>query len=179
MLIRKKNRHVPELNTTSTADISFMLLIFFLVTTSMDVDKGLVRQLPPFDDKAQQGETDIERGRMMSFKITPENKILLDGRPADIKSLRSKVANFISRKGQQHVIYVDADPASDYNVYFDLQNEIIGAYNAVRNAISQKKYGKPFAACSESQKQAIVDACPQHIAETYSQNSEEGGQNDN
>ncbi len=47
MLIKRQKRRVPQLNTTATADISFMLLTFFLVTTSMDVDKGLVRQLPP------------------------------------------------------------------------------------------------------------------------------------
>jgi len=47
MFLKNRQRRVPELNTTSTADISFMLLILFLVTTSMDIDKGLSRQLPP------------------------------------------------------------------------------------------------------------------------------------
>ena len=54
MLIKRRKHIVPELNTTSTADISFMLLTFFLVTTSMDVDRGLVRQLPPLDNDKEQ-----------------------------------------------------------------------------------------------------------------------------
>lgn len=61
MIKRNKRRLVPSLNTTSTADISFMLLIFFLVTTSMDLDKGLRRVLPPVDNQQQQQETNIDK----------------------------------------------------------------------------------------------------------------------
>ena len=60
MLIKRRKHRVPELNTTSTADISFMLLTFFLVTTSMDVDRGIVRQLPPADSEEDADNMDTE-----------------------------------------------------------------------------------------------------------------------
>ena len=61
MITRRKPRQVPRLNTTSTADISFMLLVFFLVTTSMDVDRGLRRMLPTLDDKTEQQEMEVAK----------------------------------------------------------------------------------------------------------------------
>ena len=64
MIFRRKRREVPGLNTTSTADISFMLLVFFLVTTSMDVDKGMNRQLPPKQDEKQE-MMDVDRSKVM------------------------------------------------------------------------------------------------------------------
>ena len=68
MFIRRKNHNVPGLNTTSTADISFMLLIFFLVTTSMDVDKGLSRQLPPPEPpKKEQMESQVQKDKLMEL----------------------------------------------------------------------------------------------------------------
>ncbi|HEY9551544.1 MAG TPA: biopolymer transporter ExbD, partial [Prevotella sp.] len=75
MMIKKRRRQVPGLNTTSTADISFMLLIFFLVTTSMDVDKGLLRQLPPAQNNQEQQVSEVEKSTLMAIKITPANEI--------------------------------------------------------------------------------------------------------
>ena len=67
MLFRRRHREVPELNTTSTADISFMLLVFFLVTSSMDADKGMGRMLPPVND--QQEQRDISRSDILQLSI--------------------------------------------------------------------------------------------------------------
>ena len=71
MLIRRKQHKTPGLNTTSTADISFMLLIFFLVTTSMDVDKGLLRQLPsPEPQKKEQQQSVVDKANLMELRLT-------------------------------------------------------------------------------------------------------------
>ena len=71
MLIRRKQHETPGLNTTSTADISFMLLIFFLVTTSMDVDKGLLRQLPlPEPQKKEQQQSVVDKANLMALRLT-------------------------------------------------------------------------------------------------------------
>lgn len=70
MLIRRKQRETPGLNTTSTADISFMLLIFFLVTTSMDVDKGLLRQLPSPDPQKKEQQTVVDKANLMALRLT-------------------------------------------------------------------------------------------------------------
>ena len=67
-MFRRRKREVPGLNTTSTADISFMLLIFFLVTTNMDVDKGLIRQLPP-DRKNDNQESFVSKGTILDLSL--------------------------------------------------------------------------------------------------------------
>lgn len=169
MLIKRKKHIVPELNTTSTADISFMLLTFFLVTTSMDVDRGLVRQLPPLDDEHEEtlDATEVSRDNTLSFSITPSGELLMNGRQVAVSNLRRQIAAFIGRRPAQHVIYVDADPAADYNSYFQLEDEIVAAYNSVRDGIARKRFHKAYAALGEKQKNEVRDLCPQHISETY------------
>lgn len=124
MIIQRSKHRVPGLNTTSTADISFMLLIFFLVTTNMDVDKGLSRQLPPANKEENQ-QSFAAKGTTMALKITADNHLLVNDKPLPVKALRSQVINFVNKVGKKHLITVDADPQSDYNTYFQLQNELV------------------------------------------------------
>lgn len=158
---------VPGLNTTSTADISFMLLIFFLVTTSMDVDKGLSRQLPPADTQKQQNETNINKSNLMALQIDAQNRLTIDDRPAKMSTLRGEVENFVTSRGKKHLITIKVDPNSNYNTYFNMQNEIVAAYNDIRNNLAIKKFGHKYDLCSQPQKDAIKSACPQRISETY------------
>lgn len=178
MLIKRKPHSVPQLNTTSTADISFMLLIFFLVTTSMDADHGLVRMLPPADNNKseQQPPADVSRDNTMSFAITADSRITLNGTPVAAAGLRKRVARFVKARLAEHVIYVDADPNASYDAYFRLEDEIVAAYNSVRNDIALQRFHKEFARCSEQQKNAVRDICPQHIAETYDTGVKGGAQ---
>lgn len=178
MLIKRRPHHVPGLNTTSTADISFMLLIFFLVTTSMDADHGLVRMLPPMDDNKSEKKPPIEvsRDNTMMFVIAPGGRITLGGKPVSASGLRNRVAEFVKARPQSHVIYVDADPNADYATYFALEDEIVAAYNIVRNDIAMRRYHKEFARCNEEQRNAVRDICPQRIAETYNMATEGGAQ---
>lgn len=161
---------VPELNTTSTADISFMLLTFFLVTTSMDVDRGLVRNLPPLDNDREQTDeaTEVSRDNTLEFKLTASGQLLMNGTPASTKNLRRHIANFISRRPAQHVISVDPDPAADYNAYFQLEDEIMAAYNSVRDGIARRMFRRSYAALGETERNRVRDLCPQRISETYS-----------
>lgn len=173
MLIRKKRHHIPELNTTSTADISFMLLIFFLVTTSMDVDKGLRRQLPPAQQEKVEQESLVDKGKLMELKITGDNALLLNGQPVNMNELRIRTEEFITRVGKEHLISVSASPESAYETYFNLQNELMAAYKNVRDRLARQRYGRALEACNEAQRDVITQQCPQRIAETY-QTSEEG-----
>ena len=84
MFFRRKNREIPELNTTSTADISFMLLVFFLVTSSMDTDKGLSRQLPPLDDEPKK-EVDISRSNVMQIRLDAHDSLWIDNQAATLR----------------------------------------------------------------------------------------------
>lgn len=168
MLIKRRKHSVPSLNTTSTADISFMLLTFFLVTSSMDVDKGLVRQLPPLDKEEQTDEAkDVSKENTLSFSITAQNEVMLNDKPVAVEDIRRRIVDFVRMRGAQHLILVDANPASDYNTYFTLENEIVAAYAEVRNAEAKRRYQRDYASCTEEQRKKVRDIYPQHLSETY------------
>ena len=89
-------KKVPQINASSMADISFLLLIFFLVTTSMDVNQGLARRLPapiPPDQKVE--DTDINKRNLMVVKINSANQLMVQGQLTDIKQLRKQVKDFV------------------------------------------------------------------------------------
>ena len=166
-MIKRRKHIVPALNTTSTADISFMLLIFFLVASSMDVDKGLLRQLPPADTKEEPLEVDVSKERLMELKITGGNQLLLDGQPVEVSGLRNRVAEFVSRVGSKHLISIDADPNSSYETYFKMQNEIVVAYAMVRNELAKRKFGQPLSRLTNEKRDEVKAFLPQRIAEIY------------
>lgn len=166
-MIKRRKHIVPALNTTSTADISFMLLIFFLVASSMDVDKGLLRQLPPADTKEESLEVDVSKERLMELKITGDNQLLLDGQPVEVNGLRNRVAEFVSRVGSKHLISIDADPNSSYETYFKMQNEIVVAYAMVRNELAKRKFGQPLSRLTNDKRDEVKLLLPQRIAEIY------------
>ena len=166
-MIKRRKHIVPALNTTSTADISFMLLIFFLVASSMDVDKGLLRQLPPADTKEEPLEVDVSKERLMELKITGDNQLMLDGQPVEVSGLRNRVAEFVSRVGSKHLISIDADPNSSYETYFKMQNEIVVAYAMVRNELAKRKFGQPLSRLTNEKRDEVKSLLPQRIAEIY------------
>lgn len=168
MLIKRRKHSVPSLNTTSTADISFMLLTFFLVTSSMDVGKGLVRQLPPLDKEEQTDEAkDVSKENTLSFSITAQNEVMLNDKPVAVEDIRRRIVDFVRMRGAQHLILVDANPASDYNTYFTLENEIVAAYAELRNAEAKRRYHRDYASCTDEQRKKVRDIYPQHLSETY------------
>lgn len=176
MILRHAKRTVPQLNTTSTADISFILLVFFLVMTSMDVDKGLQRQLPPIDNKPQEEVADISKSNLLELKITAQSKLLADGKPMELSQLRRHVVAFIGKKAdpQRHVISLDVDRSASYDAYFNVQNELIAAYNQLRDKYALKTYGKVYARCTADERKKVRQHYPQRIAEA-SLNTEKGG----
>ena len=133
MLIRRKSHETPGLNTTSTADISFMLLIFFLVTTSMDVDKGLLRQLPsPEPQNKERQESVVDK----AIRLTAGDTLLVNDRPMKVAQLKDEVIHLVHRLGKKHLISVESDRDADYNLYFQMQNELMEAYSQLRNETS-------------------------------------------
>ncbi len=166
MIIRRKGHEVPSLNTTSTADISFMLLIFFLVTTSMDIDKGLARQLPPMEPtKELIEESAVDKKNLLMLEITADNQLMINEHPGTIATLRDKTLNLVHDAGNQHVISLRCDPDADYDIYFQVQNEIVATYNQWRDEQSQKKFRKKYALLNPAQQEEIRKACPHRLAE--------------
>lgn len=168
MLIRRKQRKTPGLNTTSTADISFMLLIFFLVTTSMDVDKGLLRQLPsPEPQKKEQQQSVVDKANLMALRLTAGDTLLVNGKPMQVSQLKEETIRFVHRLGKKHLISIESDRDADYNLYFQMQNQLMEAYSQLRNETAQKKYHRDYALLNNDQKEQVRNICPQRITESY------------
>lgn len=168
MLIRRKQHKTPGLNTTSTADISFMLLIFFLVTTSMDVDKGLLRQLPsPEPQKKEQQQSVVDKANLMALRLTAGDTLLVNGKPMLVSQLKEETIRFVHRLGKKHLISIESDRDADYNLYFQMQNQLMEAYSQLRNETAQKKYHRDYALLNNDQKEQVRNICPQRITESY------------
>ena len=173
MFLRRRQREIPELNTTSTADISFMLLVFFLVTSSMDTDKGLSRQLPPVDNDAQK-EVDISRSNVMQIRLDEHDSLWIDDKTADFVALQQQVESFVaSRQTEQYVVGVQTDRATSYDAYFEMQNTIVAAFHALREKMAKRQYGHHFAQCTPEEREAIIKRYPLRISEA--QPTQKGG----
>ena len=165
MRFRHNNREIPELNTTSTADISFMLLVFFLVTSSMGADSGLSRKLAPIDNQTEERQ-DISRSNVLQVRIDADDRLYCDGQPVSQQQLRQQVESFVaSRQTGRHVISVETDRATSYNAYFEMQNAIVAAYASLRDKAARHDYGRPFRQCSQEERDAVMARYPQRISE--------------
>ena len=165
MWLRRRNREIPELNTTSTADISFMLLVFFLVTSSMDTDKGLSRQLPPMDDEPQK-EIDISRSNVMQIRLDANDSLWVDDKTIAFADLQRQVESFVaSRQTEQFVVGVQTDRATSYDAYFEMQNTIVAAFHSLREKMAMQQYGHHFSQCTAEERAVIVKRLPLRVSE--------------
>ena len=185
----RKKRGVPGINSSSTADIAFMLLIFFLITTSMDTDRGLARRLPPPPENKDQKQDDIivKERNILQVRLNKDNQLMCGTDYIDVKQLKEKAKEFIAnpyddeklpekhRKNipllgdcmitEKHVVSLRCDRGSSYKAYIAVQNELVAAYNELRDELAKAQFGKPLAECTEEQKEAISDYYPQKISE--------------
>lgn len=169
MLFRRKSREVPGLNTTSTSDISFMLLIFFLVTTSMDTDKGMGAHLPPLEPEKQE-VMDVDRNKVLTIHLLEDGLITVGEDSARCKispALRRTIKEHIVKKGPSHVIEIITDGNCNYDTYFSLQNEIARSYREICNAAALQRFGKKYSLCSDEEKSLLNSDFPQRIHESY------------
>ena len=127
MMFRKKERRkVPGLNTTSTADISFMLLILFLVASSMDLDKGVSRRLAAID-KTKTPPAAVDSKRVIRIAINAENQVTLDGKAVTMKELLQRATLLIQTNGKGHLIQLQSSRNASYDTYIHVQNQLVAA----------------------------------------------------
>lgn len=142
---KQQRRRVPQLNTTATADISFMLLIFFLVTTSMDTDRGLRRQLPPNDNAQEVKAVDVQRDKVITISITPNDSILVnDSAVTSDKELCRRIVSHVKSVGDEHVIELQASRQANYDTYFHLQNLLVNTYRKDLHGKYQQRISETF-----------------------------------
>ena len=186
----RKKRTMPGVNATSTADIAFMLLIFFLTTTSMNTDKGLARRLPPPPDPSvkKQDDLKVKERNLLQVRINKDNQLMVGSEYLEVSQLKAKAKEFIANPNddvnlpekhvknipllggdvmvtENHIISVTNDVGTSYQAYIDVQNELVAAYNELRNEAAKANFGKNYAECDEDQKKAIRDFIPQKISE--------------
>lgn len=156
-------RETPEINAGSMADISFLLLIFFLVTTTMDVDTGLQRRLPQIQDEPQEEQQKLYKRNIFQIVINGYDQMLIDDNIAEIDEIRDKVIDFIDNNGDgtctwcrgnrlptssdnpnKAVVSLTNDRSTSYGLYVAVQNEVVAAYNTLRDRYSRERFGKSW-----------------------------------
>ncbi len=180
-------RPVPEINAGSTADIAFLLLIFFLVTTTMDVDAGLQRRLPPMPDKdQQQSDARINKRNIIVVKISSSDRLFAGDEILDVSQLKDKIIEFVTNPANldnlpekevkeiegfgpypvsKGVISLQNDRGTSYKSYIEVQNELVKAINEIRDNFSMSNFGKKYIALSEDQQRIVREAIPSNISE--------------
>ena len=180
-------KKTPELNTSSTADMAFLLLCFFLMTTTMDQDLGLQRRLPPMPDKNQKVEDQkVNRRNIIIVKINSADRLLAGSEPMDVSQLKDKIKEFLQNPANnpnlpekeeieidgfgkamvsKGVISLQNDRGTSYEAYIAVQNELVKAVNELRDAWSMENFGKPYASLDEDKQAIVRKAVPQNISE--------------
>ena len=179
-------KKTPEINSSSTADIAFLLLCYFLMTTTMGDQSGLQRRLPPIPDKNQKVEDQkVNRRNIVIVRINSADKLFAGNEAMDIVFLKEKMKEFLANpnndpnlpekeekeiEGKTYmvskgVISLQNDRGTSYQAYIAVQNELVKAVNELRDEFARAKYGKPFAALTETQQDIAKKAVPQNISE--------------
>lgn len=180
-------KKTPEINSSSTADIAFLLLCYFLMTTTMGQDSGLQRRLPPMPDKNQQVEDQkVNRRNIIVVKINSADRLLAGNEPMDVSQLKDKIKEFLNNPANdpnlpekspkeiegfgvfevsKGVISLQNDRGTSYQAYIAVQNELVKAINELRDEWSMANFGKPYAALDEDHQTIARKAIPQNISE--------------
>ena len=180
-------KSLPALNTTSTGDIAFLLLIFFLVATTMETDKGIQRRLPPMPDENQkQQDIKVNRRNIVVVRINAQDRILAGGTPMDITQVKDQIKEFITNPANSEslpekemkdiegfgqyavskgVVSLQNDRGTSYSAYLRVQNEIVKAFNEIRDEFAMANYGSKYADLDEDKQKIVRDAIPQSISE--------------
>lgn len=181
----------PEINAGSMADIAFLLLIFFLVTTTMDTDKGINRRLPPPLDPNIK-PPDVKERNIFTVLVNSQNRLLVNGKVGDISLLKNEAKEFLSNSSNspqlpekvlknieelgdvyisKGVISLKNDRGTSYDMYIQVQNELTRAINELRDELSMEKFGMKFSKLYDEAKiKAIQKAIPISISEAEPEN---------
>ena len=180
-------KKTPELNTSSTADMAFLLLCFFLMTTTMDQDLGLQRRLPPMPDKNQKVEDQkVNRRNIIVVKINSADRLLAGTEPMHVSQLKDKIKEFLTNpandanlpekeeidiegfgpcKVSKGVISLQNDRGTSYQAYMAVQNELVKAVNELRDEWAMANFGMLYSKLDEDKQGIVRKAIPQNISE--------------
>lgn len=180
-----KKRSISEINAGSMADIAFLLLIFFLVSTTMETDKGIMRTLPPFDGTITTAP--VKKRNILLVWINRDNKLMVKGEEILLAELKTKTKEFILNSENlselpfkkaktfdyfgelmitpDHVISLRSDRGTNYEMYIGVQNELVAAYNELRDEASKDKWGIDYSQLAEEKQKVVASIYPMKISE--------------
>ena len=180
-------KKTPAINSSSTADIAFLLLCYFLMTTTMGSQTGLSRRLPPMpDEKTKVDDQKVNRRNIIIVKINSADRLLAGSEPIDVSQLKDKIREFLTNPMNdpnlpekeeidiegfgkypvsKGVISLQNDRGTSYHAYIAVQNELVKAINELRDEFARKNYGKSFIQLSEDKQDIVKKAIPQNISE--------------
>jgi len=147
-----RDRMSNEINAGSMADIAFLLLIFFLVTTTIVEDKGITVKLPPWSEE-EPDITKLKKRNVFSVLVNAQDQLLVRGEPSRVEELRERAKEFISNpsklenlaeKPTKAIISLKNDRGTSYDAYLMVYNELKAAYSELWDEMSQRKYGIPY-----------------------------------
>lgn len=158
-------RAAPEVNAGSMADIAFLLLIFFLVTTTIETDRGISRKLPPIPEENIEPPI-IKQKNIFTVIVNRDNQLLVEDELMELSNLRQSAVEFLDNGGgvgeeacdycqglrdpnssdnpTKAIISLVNDRKTEYGTYISVQNELVAAYNQLRNREAQRLYGMDF-----------------------------------
>lgn len=154
-------RNAPEVNAGSMADIAFLLLIFFLVTTTIETDAGINSKLPPIEDVPEDPPPRKEKNIFIVL-VNQNEELLVEEERMDLKDLRQAAIDFLDNGGGdcnycqgrrdpassdnplKAVISLQNDRETEYGAYIAVQNELVAAFNFLRNREANRLFNKSF-----------------------------------
>ena len=184
-------RKTPEVRADSQADIAFLLLIFFLVATTMNSDKGLSRVLPPIppEDVKVEDQKVKDRNVLLVF-VNASGQLMAGDEQLDVRALKDKAKEFIlnplddenlpekketeiempdgskwTYNVSEGVVSLQTTRDTGYDMYIQVQNELTRAFNEIRDDVAQSKFSKPFSDLNEDERGVITKAVPMKISE--------------
>lgn len=182
----RKKKKVPEINASSMADISFLLLIFFLVTTTMDTDSGITRRLPPPVENPDM-DVKVKERNILNVMINKYDKLMVNGKPGDVSTLKDITKEFITPKPNDEkapevetkeieligsfmtnkgVVSLKNDRGTSYMMYIAVQNELAKAFNELREEVAMRYFQQHYADITDKDKlDAVNKAVPVRISE--------------
>lgn len=174
MFDKKTRREDPEMGGAGMADIAFLLLIFFLLVTTIDIDTGIGLQLPPAPEEEQEPPPIKERN-LLNILVNAQGMVLMDDEPTDISQVKQEIKDFVTNNGEDPNLSESPDKAivsiktarqTPYRTYINMLDEVMGAYAELRNQAAQAQFGRNYGELEEDseQQQTVKDMYPKKIS---------------
>lgn len=177
-------RQLTEINAGSMADIAFLLLIFFLVATTMDIDTGMIRILPP---KSDQPPPEVRERNVLVVLVNSNDQLMVEGNELQISQLKNKTKEFLLNSQNKEnlpekykktieyigdmdvtkgIISLKTDRETSYDMFIKVINELMAAGNEIKNEFSMQQFGKKYNNLPKHLQKAVKEAVPAVISES-------------